>query len=316
MKINNSLLIGAGAVGGVYARNLYNTYGENFGLIAGGDRKKRIEKNGIRVNGSAYFPKVYSPDTTGYYPDLVVIAVKNTQLEQAIKDIKNFIGENTMILPLLNGITARDELVKHFPNNHVFYGLSIYIDAVRIQDEITNTTDGFIQFGDPDNTTISKEVQVVKEYLNQAKIENIILPDMVSTVWRKWMINVGFNQVSAITHGNYHLLTYSENNRALILSAMLEVVALAEKLHIKLDKEEAYKCLDSMKHLSKNGKTSMHQDIEAKRLTEVDFFAGTVIRLGKELGIPVPVNQLFYRIILAKQEAFLTYYHVDKTTVS
>lgn len=304
MKINNSLLIGAGAVGGVYARKLFNAYGDRFGLVANGFRKKRLEQNGICINGARIFAKVFSSDTKCFYPDLIIIAVKNTQLEQALDDISGFVGKNTLILPLLNGITARDRILERFPENHVFYGLSIYIDAVRIGNEITNTTDGLIQFGDADNTNISAQAQAVKDFLDAAQIESRIMPDMLATTWRKWMINVGLNQVSAITNANYRLLSYSEYNRSLILAAMLEVVSLAKKKGIQLDEEEAHKALDAMKSLSPEGKTSMHQDMEAKRITEVEYFSGTVIRLGKQLEIPVPVNELFYKIIKAKQEAF------------
>jgi ketopantoate reductase len=199
MKIRSSALIGLGAVGMVYGRRLFDAYGSGLSVIAGGERGRVLRERGAVLNGEAFFPRVVAPEETEFHPDLLLVAVKNYQLDEAMEDIKNAVGENTLILPLLNGITAKDALQTRFPDNRVFYGLSIYIDAIRTEEGVVNSADGIVRFGDEKNTPPAPEVLAVREYLEAAGIKTEVCPDMVLTVWKKWMLNVGCNQVSAVT---------------------------------------------------------------------------------------------------------------------
>jgi 2-dehydropantoate 2-reductase len=120
---------------------------------------------------------------------------------------------------------------------------------------------------------------------------------MVRSLWFKFMINVGANQTSAILRANYGTLRSSSEAKELMDSAMQEVIALARAIKVDLSERdigEFYKVLET---LNAEGKTSMLQDVEAGRKTEVEMLAGTMIELGKRHGVPTPVNQkLFYEL--------------------
>jgi 2-dehydropantoate 2-reductase len=77
-------------------------------------------------------------------------------------------------------------------------------------------------------------------------------------------------------------------------SAMREVVALSEKAGVNLSEEDIEKFHKVLRNVSPQGKTSMLQDIEAGRKTEVEMFAGKMIELGKQLGVPTPINQTLF----------------------
>jgi 2-dehydropantoate 2-reductase len=111
------------------------------------------------------------------------------------------------------------------------------------------------------------------------------------------MINVGINQASAVLRAPYGVFQSSPDARALIRSLMEEVVTLAKKTGIGLTEKDIEKWGIIMNHLSPTGKTSMLQDVEAGRKTEVEIFAGKVVSLGKDYDVPTPVNATILRII-------------------
>jgi 2-dehydropantoate 2-reductase len=116
-------------------------------------------------------------------------------------------------------------------------------------------------------------------------------------MWWKFMINVGINQASAVLRAPYGVFQSSPDARALMRSLMEEVVALAEKAGIDLTDKEIDEWGRVLASMSSAGKTSMLQDVEAGRKTEVEIFAGKVVDLGYRYLVPTPVNVTVQRII-------------------
>ncbi|MGE4213184.1 MAG: ketopantoate reductase family protein [Anaerotignaceae bacterium] len=296
MEINKVALVGFGAIGCIYAKGLINGCND-FTVVAGGARGQRIKTTGVKVNGTLVLPKVVSPKNDDWKADLIIFTVKNYQLAEAIEDVRNMVTDDTILLPLLNGVTAVDELKGAYPNNNVLYGIALGIDAVRTDDGITNSSDGVIQFGNAKNVPVASDVSAVKEVFDKSGIESEICEDMLRTMWRKWMINVSTNQLSAIIGCGYGgFLNVPQINEAMH-QVMLEVIALAQKKGINITKEDAYAYDELLPAFNPEGKTSMAQDVEAKRKTEVDYFSGVAIRYGKELGVETPWNNMMNLII-------------------
>lgn len=304
MKIKKVALIGMGAVGTVYGNLLYNTYDSDFAVIADKSRKEKLKKDGFTLNGKKFYPEIISNGDLNEKVDLIIFCVKNYQLSQAIDDVRDFVGKDTVLITLLNGVTARSRIHAAYPENKVLYGLSMKIDAQRTEEGVTNTVDGVIHFGEADNTVVSATVQAVSDCFTGAGIENIVFPDMIRTIWKKFMLNVGANQVTAITRAPYGKITSIDTNLALFKGAMTEVLAIAKASDIDLREEDIDEFVALMSGFSPNGRTSMLQDVEAKRKTEVDYFAGTVVEMGKRLNIPTPVNHVLYCIIKSIEELY------------
>jgi 2-dehydropantoate 2-reductase len=113
---------------------------------------------------------------------------------------------------------------------------------------------------------------------------------MRRTLWWKFMINVGMNQASALMRAPYGVFQTSEDARALMRALMQEVITLAQASAVNLAEADIEDWCAILQTLSAEGKTSMLQDIEAGRQTEVDVFGGKVVALGKALDIITPVN--------------------------
>jgi 2-dehydropantoate 2-reductase len=121
--------------------------------------------------------------------------------------------------------------------------------------------------------------------------------DMIRMLWWKFMINVGVNQSSAVMRAPYGVFQSSSDAQALMDSLMSEVIVTAKRVGVNLDEKDLEAWYDVLNVLSPEGKTSMLQDIEAGRKTEVEAFAGKLVELGKNYGIPTPANQTVLRII-------------------
>ena len=111
------------------------------------------------------------------------------------------------------------------------------------------------------------------------------------------MINVGINQASVVLSAPYGVFQTSKHAQGIMESAMREVMTVAEFAGVNLVEKDIQDWYTYLKTFDPAGRTSMLQDIEAGRATEVDIFAGKVIDLGKTYGIPTPVNEILYHAI-------------------
>ncbi|MFI3166900.1 MAG: ketopantoate reductase family protein [Bacillota bacterium] len=298
MKIG---MIGMGAIGCAYGAQLSTAFGDDFFAIANGRYYDDIMKNGIVSNGAEYKINVKNGDMAES-ADLIILLVKNYSLESAIADITPFVGDNTILLPLLNGITASETLRKAFPNNKVLDGLVIGIDATRLDRGSHCTSLGLVQFGEKVNTPpYSSEVNFVCDVLSKTQIPFETPEDMPRTTWKKFMMNVGCNQVSAVCDCQIFECCAIPDFYPLTVGAMQEVVNLAKAKGINLFESDKDNTADFLAKFVKSAKSSMHQDMLAKRKTEVESFGGAIIAMSEEFSLKTPINEFLVAVIKGKE---------------
>lgn len=290
-------VIGAGAMGSVYAAKLFEMDKDCISLLAKGKRLQRLKNAGLIVNDRPYALPVTGVQEKGPPSDLVIVAVKHHHLQEAIRDMKNRIGDHTVILSVMNGIESEEQIGAVYGMDKVLYAVAVGIDALRQGNSTTYTTQGKIYFGEAQNLVLTDRVKQVQSLFDRAGIAHETPPDMIRILWWKFMINVGTNQTSAVLRAPFAVLQTSKDARELMASAMREVMTVAKAKRVDLFEEDVENWYSVLSGLSPQGRPSMLQDIEAKRKTEVEMFAGKMIQLGKELEVPVPVNETFFRII-------------------
>jgi 2-dehydropantoate 2-reductase len=296
-SIKTIAVIGGGAMGASYASKLYEIDKNCVSFVAAGDRYDRLKEKGLTVNGRHYDFHVVGPEDQGPPSDLIIVAVKHYHLEEAIRDIENRVGEESVILSVMNGIESEERIGKVYGEDKLLYGVAVGIDAVREEMNITFSQQGKLFFGEANNARLSEPVVRVQNLFHQAGIIYETPEDMIRILWWKFMINVGINQASAVLGATYSVFQDFKEARELMESAMREVITIAEAEGIHLVEADIKNWHSFLFTLSPQGKTSMLQDVEARRKTEVEMFAGKVIELGRNHGIPTPVNQTLYRII-------------------
>ena len=290
-KIETSALIGLGALGILFGRKM-----PGVKVIADAERVARYSAQPVVCNGKECHFDYVTPEQ-GQPVDLVLVAVKATVLEQAIKDIKKFVGPDTIIISVLNGITSENDIEAVYPG-HCLWSVAIGMDATRVGRSLTFGAEGRIQFGEKSGG-MTDRVKAVDEYLTACGIASEPCNDILFKQWSKLMVNDGLNQAAAAFDLPYGGLTKPGPAYDKMIEAMQEVIDLSvlEGVDLPADNHKAF--LESMAPTFKpDGMPSMRQDVLAKRPTEVEQFAGVVRRLAQKHGMPTPANDFFYEKIL------------------
>ncbi len=303
-KIQKVAIIGAGAMGSYFAGRFFDTDGFSTVLIAKGQRLDKLKTRGLVINGKSYPIPAIHPDEADSPVDLIIVALKHHHLEEAVQGLEKLVSDSTTIISVMNGLESEEYIGSIYGMNKVLYTISVAIDAVRHSNRTTYTKPGKHYFGEADNTRLSQRVLCVQEAFDRAKIVYETPKDMIRMLWWKFMINVGMNQASAVMRAPYGVFQTSPDARGLMEALMKEVIALTDVLGVNLtnqDIEDWYKFLNV---LSTQGKTSMLQDIEAGRKTEVEIFGGKVVELGKAHNVQTPFNQACLQIIHVLEQQY------------
>jgi len=294
-RIQTVHVVGLGALGAIYASQLYKIDKHCVKVIVDEERLGRYQQ-GIVINGERYYFDLTVPKAEDPMAELILVVVKGHHLPKAMEDIAPLVGEDTIILSLLNGITSEDELSAKFGRSKVLHGFCVGTDSVRENGAVRFANSGRIVFGQYYPEAAGK-VEAVAELFSRARITFNVPEDIRREMWWKFMMNVGINQTSAVMRAPYGVFQTIPEARELLTAASREVLSIAEKEGVNLSEEDIAEFLRIIDTLSPTGKTSMLQDVEAGRKTEVESFALTVINLGKKHGIPTPVNDMLYRMI-------------------
>ena len=298
MKRMNVIICGLGAVGLTYASKFKDV--SNLKILVD---KKRLEKFKTQkpvLNGKEMDFDYILPDEK-FDCDLIIISTKADGLGSAIENIKNFVGEKTIILSLLNGISSEEKIANIYGRDKVLHSYFIGHSAVRVENSVTQDGVGKIVFGSPYNENKTK-VELLREFLSESGIDFDTPDDIIYSMWLKFTLNIFSNQSSAILNMTFGEMKHSPKFIQFAKKIIEEVKVVAQACGVNnLENLEA----DSLKALSgmiDEGKTSMHQDILAGRKTEVEIFGGEIIKLGEKYNIPTPYNQVMYDMIKILEE--------------
>lgn len=300
--IQNILICGTGAVGGAYAKKIADHDPSRLRILARDDRKRRYEQDGLIINDRRYDFNLADPEAPNpEAADLILVAVKDYGLSEAIQDMAPFVAPHTLILSLMNGITSESRLAEAFGPEKVLYGLVMSIDGAREQNQIRFTQYGTISFGYADNALIKKEVKTVAAFFDQVGISYSIPENMLRELWYKFMVNVGINQASAVVRGGFGAFQTIPEAHALMRSAMWELIRITEKNGIHLNEKDLDNWDKVLMAMPPDSRPSMLNDLENNRKTEVEMLSGTIMALGAQYNVPTPVNEALYRIIKASE---------------
>ena len=301
MEIKHAYFIGLGAIGLKYAARLHDADPTLVHVIANDARIAQFRATPPTVNGKPYEFDFVRPDAAGASADVIFVAVKWRHLREALADMRGFVGPQTSIISLMNGIASEEVIAREFGRERVVYA-NVYMDAVRSGNAVTWRDIGRIVFGEENNAVVPARVKAIAALFDKAQIPSSVPADMLRAHWAKFMLNVGINQASAVLRAPYGTFQTNRHARELMLSAAQEVVEISRCAGIGLDQTDVDRFLAIVDSLDPAGKTSMLQDVEGHRETEVDIFAGTVVDLGERYGVPTPVNRTLLTIIRAMDQ--------------
>lgn len=311
-------VVGAGAIGGLLAVKLHAS-GNDVTVIARGPHLKAISEKGLKLveegDVSTVAPlKATDKIADAGKQDLIILGMKAHQVEAVVHDLPAMYGPRTLVLTAQNGIPwwyffkhggpyegrtlesvdPGGVIAATLPVERVI-GTVVYPAAEIIEPGVIQHIEGNrFSLAEIDNAETDR-VKEISECFRAAGFKAPVISDIRAEMWTKLWGNLSFNPVSALTHSTLEDLCRYPLTRSLVTEMMREAQSIGEALGIRF-RVPIEKRIAGGEAVGAH-KTSMLQDIEAGRAVEADALIGSVIELGRIVGLPSPHIDSAYALV-------------------
>ena len=255
------------------------------------------QQRGLIINGKQVSLNVKEPQELRDV-DFILVSSKQEALYEALDDIKSMVGENTIVISLLNGVTSEEIIGNAIGMEHMLYSV-MRIASVREGNKITYNPEitAGVFVGEKGIKEPTERILAVRELFENTGIRYTFMEDIIADMWMKYAGNISQNLPQAILGIGFGAYTDSEYVNHIAASLWKEVAQIANAKGVSITDE-----FQLFVGAKPSARFSTLQDIDAKRHTEIEMFAGEMIRMGKELGIAVPYCEYTYHLIKALEE--------------
>jgi 2-dehydropantoate 2-reductase len=294
------LIVGAGAIGGLYAAYLAKV-ADVVALDTNRAHIAAIGQHGLALTGRTEsvtrLAAFANPTEMGRRRfDAVIILVKSQATEAAFHSIRPVLEGRPVLVTFQNGMGNEEQLLR-LSDLDVAHGVSFEAARYDGPGRVHHLVHGEDSWLGPARARV-ESIKWLGELLTQSGLPTKVVADPRGAIWGKFIFNSVMNPIGAIVLGvnaaRYEVLEM----RALIDDMAAECVRVAEAQGIRLEFDPMYlvkKIRSGEAPLTKHA-GSMAQDIAAERETELEAMTGYVVRKAKELGVPVPVTETVYRM--------------------
>ena len=295
-------IVGIGGVGGYYGGLLAKQYSGDEDVeivfIARGDHLKQIKKNGLNlITGKKTF--VVRPDLATDTPsdcgifDCVIFCVKTYGLEESTKLLSPSIGENTVVISLLNGVDNADRLSAVLNKGKIFNGC-VYIGAHIVRPGVVQQAGSLnkLFFGNESDDKI--EANNIENIFKEANIDAQYRTDIENIVWEKYVLISAFATATTFLGKTMRGVIDGEKGKELLDDLLTEVFRVAEAKRIELPKNIRKEIIAKVSTFPPEIKTSMQMDFEKGNKTELETFTGYIVREAGKHGLSVPTYERIY----------------------
>lgn len=294
-------IIGAGGVGGYFGGKLAQG-GNDVTFIARGEHMRAIQEKGLivkshlgdfTINPANATEKIESVANA----ELVIICTKAWQVKEIAQQIAPLIGDETIVLPLQNGVLAAEELAEFIPKKNIVSGLCRIFSKIESPGVINHWgVDPTIVFGELDKIQ-SERIHLLKNIFTETGITNINSPDIQADLWKKLLL-IGSGALLAVTRTNYGELRSLPETKALLLELLSEIYNVAIAAGNKLPENIVEKTMKAVEGFPAESTCSLTRDVWEGKPSEIEYQNGTIVRLGEKHGVSTPVNRFVYNSIL------------------
>ena len=308
MKKLNVCAIGVGGVGGYFGGKLTHTFSlkpdssVNIFFVARGKHLEAIRQNGLVLKspefGSITCQPTLATERINELPeiDIFLICVKGYDLMDVATSMRNRIKQNTVILPLLNGADIQERLRNKIKTGMILPAcvyVSSYVEEPGVVVQIGKP--GKIIFGrDPEHPDYTPEE--LFRLFEKSSIVYEWKDDANPAIWEKYIFIASFGLISARYNRTLGEILEEPSLKEEVIGIMNEIYSIILKRNIGLPDGIVDLSLKKAAMFPRDTQTSLQRDIHQKKgKSELELFGGTIIDLGKKLGIPTPTTQKIYR---------------------
>ena len=296
MEYRTAALIGAGAVGAFFINGLTEVLGDNFCVIAKGERADRLRREGLVINGRQVVPAVCSPEEAAG-ADLILIATKYSGLPEILDDLRHMTAPHTTIVSALNGVDSEEIIARAVGEEHILNAYMI-VQSTRVGNRIDYDLDakGLI-FGEKNTPEKTPRAEALDQLLTQAGINHRFSPEICREQWQKFSLNISNNLPQAIFGVGYEAYVDSPHLRYIHDRLFEEAILVAAAYGYNVQYDE-----NRPGRVRPDARFSTLQDIDAGRPTEIDMFAGVLMEKAKSDWIEFPLTNYTYKAIRVLEE--------------
>jgi 2-dehydropantoate 2-reductase len=291
-------IFGVGAVGGYFGARLAQA-GEDVVFIARGATQRVLRSAGLRldsVSGDLILSpvKVVDDPSQSGVVDVVLVGVKTWQVPEAARAIGPLVGQETIVLPLQNGVEAATQLAEILGAEHVCCGLAKIVSMLAGPGHIRHTgIDPYIALGECDNRR-TQRILNLRQILQAAGIHAEIPSDITAALWEKFLFVAAWGGIGAVSRAPIGVLRTLPHTRRLLEQAMQEIFNVARAKNVGLQEDIVARSMGFIDSLPPGGTTSMQRDIAQGRPSEIEAWNGAVVRFGNEAGVDVTLHKFIY----------------------
>jgi 2-dehydropantoate 2-reductase len=308
MKKTEIAIIGLGGVGGYFGFKLAQSYATSndvaITFVTRGKTYETVKENGLILLSPEHSNSVAKPDVLLsniddlQIFDIIIICVKEYDLENICLSLKDKIIENTVLIPLMNGVDIYERIRKTIKNGIVL-PTCVYVASHIKESGIVEHKGGLgkIVLGkDPQNPDF--EPKNVVELLLNAGINVDYKENSFPDIWIKFFFIASFGLVTARYNKTMGELRDEPHLRQRATLIMQEIALIAEKKGIAIPENIIEKVFTVSQTLPYHTPTSVQLDVQAgKKHNELALFAGAIIKYGEEMNVEVPETVNIYKEI-------------------
>lgn len=302
-------VIGIGGIGGYYGGKLAVKYAgaadHQIIFIARGDHLKAIQSQGLRltaVEGDMIaVPALATDNAQDAGPfDLVLFCVKSYGLEAAARQIKDNLHDETVIIPLLNGVDIADRLKAVLPRGLILSGC-VYISARIEAPGVVRQVGGSCQliFG-PEQSAELETYRPIEAFLREAGIKAELVDRIALPLWTKYIFIDPLAGLTSLLGKPFGAILADPADRAMLEGLMKEVELVGRAQGVPFPEDVVEATAAKVASFPPSTKTSMLLDFEKSQPAELDIFMGYMVAAGKKLEIPLPLHEKVYAGLLKK----------------
>ncbi len=290
------VIFGSGGVGGYFGGRLAQT-GQDVSFIARGKHLEVLRRKGLKIDSIAGDLKLDNVQATDNpreigVVDYILCCVKAWQVPAAARSMKPMIGDQTLVIPLQNGVEAPMHLAEALGVDKVLGGMCAIIAFQAGVGHIKHIgANPLIRFGHMDKRA-DERVNRLSEIFNHCRgVKSSIPNDIKVAMWQKFMLISAWSGLGAATNAPIGVIFQLEETHQMLIDALQEIYLTGRAQGIELPENSVEKTLKTLQSFPKNSTTSMQRDIAEGRPSELDVQNDAVVRLAKEVGIDTPVNR-------------------------